>query len=343
MNQSKSTEPRSEGAQAVRPTQIPRRQSLPSGLVNSVFFYNNHEIRTQTGAYRVQKKLGQGGNGTTFLVTCSDGPYTGILMAMKVFHRIHDERRRSRFAEEIKLYKSLNHPSIIKLFDEGPVQYQGQEFPAAFVEYAPDDLVAHMVASGGGLSRIHSLRLAMNIAAALKYLHGQQRPILHRDIKPANILVIGSTAKLADMGLAKELQPDGHDPEQDDAQHGLGPYIAMPRFYRTPELVELARSKPVEITASSDVFQFGCVFYEMLTGFNPQRRPRVGPDAMLSDIELDVRSIRGDQGERLNDLVRDMLLIDPAARPTAQHVLSELVRIHRDHAAAITALTGDDT
>lgn len=115
--------------------------------------------------------------------------------------------------------------------------------------------------------------------------------------------------------------------------------MVMPRFYRTPELVRLARGESVEITARSDVFQFGCVFYQTLTGFNPP----VNTDDIKADVRLDVRPIRGDQGERLNDLISGMLQTEAASRLDATEVLEELGRIHRDHSAAITALTGDDT
>lgn len=319
-----------------------RRKKVIPATVPTLFFHHNYEIRTESAAYRVQRRLGRGGNGTTFLVTCTTGQYAGVLMAMKVFHRIQDDRRRERFSEEIKFYRSINHPSIIKLFDESPIEFRGQTYPAAFVEYAPDDLVAYMVASGGQLSRIQALRLGMNVASGLTFLHGQEKPIIHRDIKPANILVIGGTAKLGDLGLAKELSDGMVDPSsgaEADGEEVLRPYVAMPRFYRTPELVQLARGEQVEIDGKSDVFQFGCVFYQTLTGFNPQREV----EKLTDDVRLDVRAIRGDQGERLQDLVAAMLQLDPSQRLPAPAVLEELVRIHRDHSAAITALTGDDT
>lgn len=317
-----------------------KARSSASGSIASLFFPHNYEIRTESASYRVQRKIGRGGNGTTFLVTCTSGDFAGVLMAMKVFHRIQDERRKERFSEEIKFYRSINHPSIIKLYDESSISFRGSSYPAAFVEYAPDDLVAHMVTSGGQLSRIQALRLGMNVASGLSFLHRQKLPIIHRDIKPANILVIGGTAKLGDLGLAKELSDKAPESDQErDGEEVLRPYVAMPRFYRTPELVALARGESVDVTGKSDVFQFGCVFYQTLTGFNPQ----IGTEDIKADVQLDIRQIRGDQGERLHDLVASMLQLDPSKRPDASSVLEEMVRIHRDHSAAITALTGDDT
>lgn len=140
-----------------------------ASMTHTLFFHHNTEITTASSSYRVQRKLGKGGNGTTFLVTCTSGVYAGLLMAMKVFHRIQDTRRRERFSDEIKFYRSIDHPSIIKLFDESNITFRQQSFPAAFVEYAPDDLVAYMVASGGQLSRIQALRLGMNVASGLNF------------------------------------------------------------------------------------------------------------------------------------------------------------------------------
>ena len=84
------------------------------------FFLNHLQSVRADGAYYLnQKFLGKGGNGTTFLVTCTSGPNQGIQFALKVFHKISDDRRRNRFLDEIRHYRSLNHPALLKVYDEG--------------------------------------------------------------------------------------------------------------------------------------------------------------------------------------------------------------------------------
>src|SRR5262245_38682563 len=76
-------------------------------------------VKAQGGAYRSQRFIGRGGNGTTFLVTAIDGPFAGVQFALKVFHKISNEQRRSAFLQEVNYYKTLEHPSIIRFYDEG--------------------------------------------------------------------------------------------------------------------------------------------------------------------------------------------------------------------------------
>jgi|SRR5215211_1186277 len=110
----------------------------------------------------------------------------------------------------------------------------------------------------------------------------------------------------------------------------------MPYRYRTPELVERAQDRSREISAASDIYQFGTVLYELLTGYNPQKPP----NNALDPIELDIRSIYGDQGRYLLDLVRYMLATDPAERPCAADCLQKLNRIHKELCRAYKRVQG---
>jgi len=172
----------------------------------------------------------------------------------------------------------------------------------------------------------------MNIASGVAYLHSQPQPIVHRDIKPANILINGPRARLGDLGLAKVSMEGGDDNAQDVAG-----YVAMPRFYRTPELVRIAAGENVALTPASDIYQLGSVLYRSITGFNPQKPFQ---KIFTEPIELDVRPILGAAGGRLDALLGRMLSENPDTRPTAAIVLARLNEAHRDVCGADLEATG---
>ena len=279
--------------------------------------------------------MGRGGNGTTFLATATEGPFIGLQLALKVFHKISSAKRRNDFLEEIKYYKQFDHPSIIRFFDEGEYAVQDRVYPFVLVEYVPRNLQTFMVERSRRIERVTGLRLVLNVTAALKYLHERQAPLVHRDVKPANILISGEKARLADFGLAKSLEDAIKD--EPAAKHDELIYAAMPRFYRTPELVKRARGDQTPLTTASDIYQLGTVFYEVITGFNPQERP----DQISDDIILTTKDIRGECGARIHALIRRMLADDPRERPTAAQVMDDLLYIHRDYCFRVNELTGD--
>jgi eukaryotic-like serine/threonine-protein kinase len=298
------------------------------------WFYLKHlqSIHADGAWYLNQRFIGKGGNGTTFFVTCTSGPNSGVQFALKVFHKISDERRRKRFLEEVRHYRALAHPSIIRVYDEGTFRAGEREYPFAVVDFLPTSLEERLGVGSPQITRLEAIRYVLNVASGVHYLHNQPNPIIHRDIKPANILVSGPTARLGDLGLAKVLMGNGDENTQD-----VQGYIAMPRFYRTPELVLLAREEDVALTVASDVYQLGLVLYRSISGFNPQKPPK--RDA-LEDIELDLREIPGSGGKHLSDLIAEMLQEDAARRPSAEEVVRRLIQVHQEVCRADLEATG---
>jgi serine/threonine-protein kinase len=283
--------------------------------------------------YYNQHFLGRGGNGTAFLVTCSSGPNIGMQFVLKVFHRISDTTRREAFLKEIVHLKSLDHPGIIRVFDEGTFTSKtGANYPFVIIEYVPVTARALMLSKQ--IDRLRAIRIGLNCLSAINCLHNASPQKIHRDIKPENILISEMGAKLADFGLVKVLADLGQENDLDAFDGTQWP--GMPWRYRTPELVKRAIDHKTPITVKSDIYQFGTVFYELLTGFNPQH----APEKITDPIELDIREIKGTQGSELSVLIGLMLAERPSNRLPARACINRLNLIHEAYCASLSALTG---
>ena len=147
----------------------------------------------------------------------------------------------ARFQQEAHVVAALNHPNICALHDVGP--------DYLVMEYVEGKRLS------GPLRVEEAMRLALQIASALEEAHG--RGILHRDLKPGNILVTPKgTAKLLDFGLAKLMTDSDSDVTKTIEGTVLGTVA-----YMAPEQAE---GKPLD--ERSEVFSFGAVLYEMLSG-----------------------------------------------------------------------------
>jgi len=200
-------------------------------------------IGTRLGPYEIVGPLGSGGMGEVYRAR---DPRLGRDVAIKVLPEAFaaDPDRLRRFEHEARTIAALNHPHICQLHDIGP-GYLVLEY----VEGAPLQ---------GPMAVEHALRLALQIASALEAAH--RRSILHRDLKPANIMVTREgTAKLLDFGLAKLIGSPEGGPE--DLTRTVEGTVLGTAAYMSPEQAE---AKPLD--ARSDVFSFGAVLYEMLSG-----------------------------------------------------------------------------
>ncbi len=313
---------------------MPDEPGLSSPLAHDHFFLNHlQSVQGANAWYYNQRFLGRGGNGTAFLVTCSSGPNIGMQFVLKVFHRISDDTRRKAFLKEVAHLRSLDHPAITRVFDEGTFTANtGVTYPFAVIEYVP--VTARTLLVSKQIDRLRAIRIALNCLSAIDCLHKASPPLIHRDIKPENILISEMGAKLADFGLVKVLSD--LQPEDDvDALEG-SQWPGMPWRYRTPELVKRAVDHKTQITTKSDIYQFGTVFYELLTGFNPQ----LPPEKITDPIILDVREIRGSRGQELLNLVSGMLAEKPSNRLPANACIKRLNKIHEAYCASLFEVTG---
>jgi len=185
------------------------------------------------GPYEVLALLGEGGMGEVYRAR---DPRLGREVALKFLHAKHSDR----LEREARAIAALSHPHICAIFDVGP-NYLVMEH----IEGAP---------LKGPLPQAEAMRYAVQIAQALEAAHA--KGIIHRDLKPANILVTTSGVKLLDFGLAKLTTPD----DSDDTRTIAGTVMGT-AAYMSPEQ---AQGQPAD--ARSDMFSFGAVLYEMLSG-----------------------------------------------------------------------------
>ncbi len=226
-------------------------------------------IQSSSGAwYRIIKFLGKGGNGISYLVLCTEGDYYGCVFTLKILYRLSKAERVKKFLNEVAFLKDCNFPTILKQYDAG----EWNNHPFMVMEFMSTTLEAEI--KKGMMSIGDKLLLSLQLLSAVNYL--QSKNVVHRDIKPSNIFLKGNTAILGDFGLIKDLS----DTSTEDAEDFKG-YNAMPKSYRTPELVAYAKSE-AHICKESDIFQLGLVFCELFTGKNPLKPS----DDPLSKIEL---------------------------------------------------------
>ena len=198
-------------------------------------------IGERLGPYEILASIGSGGMGEVWKARDTR---LGRIVAIKKVKEQHSER----FKQEARSIAALNHPNICQIHDIG------------------DDYLVLEYVEGKSLSsplpEQEAVRLAIQIASALKEAH--QRGIIHRDLKPSNVMVTKKgSVKLLDFGLAKLYEPDASIsrlPTADYPATKAGAILGTVA-YMSPEQ---AQGKPAD--ARSDIFSFGLVLYEMLSG-----------------------------------------------------------------------------
>jgi len=215
---------------------------------------------TRLGPYEILSALGSGGMGEVYRARDVRLDRT---VAIKILSDIlaADPPFRERFDREARAISQLTHPHICTLYDVG--EQRGTAF--LVMEYLAGETLERRLQKSA-LPLNEALRIAIQIADALSTAH--RHGIVHRDLKPGNVMLTKGGAKLLDFGLAKASAPS-------DSAAGAGPSILLttpPNVtsqgtilgtfqYMAPEQVEGR-----DADARTDIFAFGCVLYEMLTG-----------------------------------------------------------------------------
>jgi len=215
------------------------------------------------GHYEVVEKLGEGGMGAVYRARDTR---LDRFVALKVLpaEKVADPDRKRRFEQEAKAASALNHPHIVTVYDIGTDD--GADFIA--MEHVVGRTLAEVI-DRRGMPPARALELAVQIGDALSAAH--EEGIVHRDLKPANVMVTDKgLVKVLDFGLAKLTEPSPAGPSaltesaRPRTEQGV---IVGTVAYMSPEQTE-----GLSVDARSDIFSFGVVLYEMVTG----RRPFVG-------------------------------------------------------------------
>ena len=266
---------------------------------------------TTLGPYEVLAAIGAGGMGEVYKARDTKLDRD---VALKILPDafVNDPERLARFQREAKVLASLNHPNIAAIYG---LEESGDS-PALVLEYVPGPTLQDRIAKGP-IPLDEALPIARQIAEALEAAHEQG--IIHRDLKPANVKVkTDGTVKVLDFGLAKALEPDPASDKAADlttrtatSQAGV---ILGTVAYMSPEQT---RGRPLD--KRTDVWAFGCVLFEMLTGHrafgadthsdtvsailgqdpNWQALPSAAPSGLTG---LLLRCLRKDHARRQRDL-----------------------------------------
>src|SRR6478752_3347729 len=170
-----------------------------------------------------------------------------------------DPSAQSRFRREAQNAASLNHPSIVAVYDTGEAQGESGIVPYIVMEYVDGETLREIVARDGALPSRRALEIAAEICAALDFSH--RHGVVHRDITPANVMVDGAgMAKVMDFGVARAVK-NGQALTTATSIIGTAQYLSP----------EQARGETGD--ARSDIYSAGCVLYELLCGTPPFTGP----------------------------------------------------------------------
>ena len=280
-------------------------------------------MEKQIAHFKILEEIGSGGMGVVYRAR---DLRLGRTVALKVLPAgaLAESMIRERLRREAETASSLNHPHIVTVYEihkAGDRDYIAMEFVKG---QSLDRVIGDQ-----GLPLEAALRYAIQIADGLSCAH--QSGIIHRDLKPQNIMITPSDeVMILDFGLAKRFLPPGVGVQLDDSTSiapGLvtltapGVKVGTPA-YMSPEQIE---SRPID--ARSDVFSFGCLLYEMLTGVAPfhRRNAILIFKAVLTDQPRPLLELQPKTPAKLASLVAQAMEKETENRPQSMgEVLAEL-------------------
>ncbi|HHH76201.1 MAG TPA: serine/threonine protein kinase [Phycisphaerae bacterium] len=202
--------------------------------------------------YQILAKLGSGAMATTFKARQLN---LDRLVAIKILHPRLSENAEyvDRFYKEGRAAATLNHPNIAQAFDVG----ESKGWHYFVMEYVEGHTLYDEIAGGKTFTEFEAMEVILQIARALEHAHSIG--LIHRDVKPKNIMMTNEgTAKLVDMGLARQISDD------ETAKAEAGKAFGTP-YYISPEQIR----GQLDIDSRADIYSLGATLYHMVTGQVP--------------------------------------------------------------------------
>lgn len=277
------------------------------------------------GRYEILRRVARGGMATVYVAT--DNRLTRTV-AIKIMHEGLGEDKDfvDRFDREARASAKLSHPNIVSVFDQG----HDNGRPYIVMEYIEGCTLRNLISREAPMPASRALALMESVASALAAAH--ESGLIHRDVKPENVLISErNLIKVADFGLAKAVTA-----QSSTAAQGL---VMGTVSYIAPEVVTSGKAD-----TRSDIYSFGIMLYEMLTGTKPHSGDspiQVAYSHVHNDIPLPSQSQyrNGAIFDYLDALVTTAAARDPKQRPRDARVLLEHVKIAKD---AIAKGIGND-
>jgi serine/threonine-protein kinase len=270
--------------------------------------------------YRVLAPVANGGMSRVYLGTelLSPGIRRPVVIKTLLPRFVDDEERRTMFFDEARTLSRLSHPHVVSLLGAG----ESAEGAYLVLEYVAGPSLRRVidVESGKGtrLRIDYALRIALHVAEALDYVHdardqgGRALHVVHRDLKPSNVVIgLGAGPKLIDFGIARS---------EDRLHETATGMLKGTDGYMAPEQID---GRPTDRRV--DVFAFGVLVYEMITGKHPFAGTPTFPAASSSFLPASER--RSDVPRAIDELLAACLRVDPDERPSG---LREIARVLRD-------------
>jgi serine/threonine-protein kinase len=256
---------------------------------------------SQMGQFRIERELGRGAVGVVYLA--HDTKLDRSVAIKSLPPEVKDNPKAlSRFTREARVLASLNHPNIATIYEELE-EAEGVNY--LVLEYVPGQTLAERIAKAP-LKLEEALTIALQIAEAVAAAH--EHDVIHRDLKPGNIKITPEgNIKVLDFGLAKAV--GGETKNQQSTVTEPGRVIGTPA-YMSPEQ---ARGKPID--KRSDIWSFGCVLYEMLTGKVPFEGETISDTlANILQTEPNWQALPESTPANIRSLLRHSLEKDPRRR-----------------------------
>ncbi|MFJ6211983.1 Stk1 family PASTA domain-containing Ser/Thr kinase [Streptomyces sp. NPDC092296] len=259
------------------------------------------EPRRLGGRYELGGVLGRGGMAEVYL---GHDIRLGRTVAVKTLRAdmARDPSFQARFRREAQSAASLNHPSIVAVYDTGEDYIDGISIPYIVMEYVDGSTLRELLHSGRRLLPERALEMTIGILQALEYSH--RNGIVHRDIKPANVMLTrNGTVKVMDFGIARAMGDQGMTMTQTAAVIGTAQYLS-------PE-----QAKGEQVDARSDLYSTGCLIYELLA----LRPPFVGD----SPVAVAYQHVREEP--------QPPSVFDPEVRPEVDAIVLKALAKDRDY------------